>query len=64
MANIEIVLDAERKRSLVSERKITISDTLALPKIPFLLNTLLFLMHTLKQMQKDFFLNSTNANIC
>lgn len=64
MANIETVLDAERKRSLVSERKITISDTLALPKIPFLLNTLLFLMHTLKQMQKDFFLNSTNANIC
>lgn len=64
MANIEIVLDAERKRSLVSERKITISDTLALPKIQFLLNTLLFLMHTLKQMQKDFFLNSTNANIC
>lgn len=64
MANIETVLDAERKRSLVSERKITISDTLALPKIQFLLNTLLFLMHTLKQMQKDFFLNSTNANIC
>lgn len=55
MANIETVLDAERKRSLVSERKITISDTLALPKIQFLLNTLLFLMHTLKQMQKDFF---------
>lgn len=64
MANIETVLDAERKRSLVSERKITISDTLALPKIQFLLNTLLFLMHTLKQMQKDFFYNSTNANIC
>ena len=64
MANIETVLDAERKRSLVSERKITISDKLALPKIQFLLNTLLFLMHTLKQMQKDFFLNSTNANIC